>query len=241
MKLKAIFFDVDDTLYSSSEFSAMARLNSIKGMIAAGLRMEVKESLLVLNRLISKFPSNYKFLFNEFLTEVGNNKYRDSNPSIIIAAGVAAYHNTKTNWLKPYPDVFEVIKILSKTTSLCLGIISSGLAVKQSEKIFRCGLHKFLDSDALFFSENLKVDKPSKKFFQIPCSKLGLNPREVMYVGDRPIHDVKPVKEIGMISVLNRRSGKYLDVKSNVKPDFIIHDFWELLNIIDKKLNPSAS
>jgi putative hydrolase of the HAD superfamily len=234
-KLRAIFFDVDDTLYSSSEFVAMARLNSIKAMIGAGLKMEVRDCLAILNRIMKKRPSNYKFLFNDFLKEAGQGSYDGVNESILIAAGVVAYHQTKNNWLKPYADVMEVLRILSQTTPLCLGVISSGLSVKQAEKIYRFGLSKFLNPNAMFFSEDLGVDKPSRQFFTIPCKRLAIHPKEAMYVGDRPVNDVKPVKALGMISVLNRRSGKYMEVNAKIRPDYIIHDFWELLEYIHNR------
>ena len=38
-KLRAIFFDIDDTLYSTSEFSELARSASIDSMIEAGLNL----------------------------------------------------------------------------------------------------------------------------------------------------------------------------------------------------------
>ncbi len=37
MPIKAIFFDIDDTLYDSTKLTTMARKNSIKAMIDAGL------------------------------------------------------------------------------------------------------------------------------------------------------------------------------------------------------------
>jgi putative hydrolase of the HAD superfamily len=232
--LKALFLDVDDTLYSSSEFSAMARLNSVKAMINNGLRMELKECLLVLKDLMLERPSNYKYLFDDLLKAAGKERYPRVNKSVLIASAVVAYHNTKNTSLRPYPDVKEVLKILSDTTPLRLGVISSGLAVKQAEKIYRCGLHRYLDPDAIFFSETLGVDKPREDFFRLPCRRIGVDPGEAVYVGDRPNTDVGPAKSVGMISVLNQRSGKYLNTRPRKKPDFIVHDFWELLECLNR-------
>jgi putative hydrolase of the HAD superfamily len=231
--LKAVFFDVDDTLYSSSEFSAMARLNSVKAMISNGLEMDLKECLIVLKDIMQKRPSNYKYLFDDLLKKAGKKRYPHVNKSILIASAVVAYHNTKNTSLKAYPDVREVLKILSDSTSLRLGVISSGLAVKQAEKIYRCGLHRYLDPEAIFFSESLGVDKPSGDFFRLPCRRIGVEPGEAVYVGDRPNMDVGPAKAVGMISVLNQRSGKYLQIKPKIRPDFTVHDFWELLECLN--------
>lgn len=240
-KLSAVFFDVDDTLYSSSEFSALARLNSVKSMINIGLRIELKECLVILKDIMNRKPSNYKYLFDDMLKEVGKKRYPGVDRSILVAAAVVAYHNAKNTSLKPYADVKEVLKILSETTSLCLGVLSSGLAIKQAEKVYRCGLHRFLNPDAIFFSESLGVDKPNRDFFRIPCTRLKIRPEEALYVGDRPNIDVEPAKALGMVAVLNQRSGKYLQLKSRTKPDFIIHDFWELLECLNRNFEISPA
>lgn len=232
--LRAVFFDIDDTLYSSSEFAALARLNAIKAMIKAGLRMEIKECLSEANRIMARKHSNYKYLFDDLLKAVGRERYPGTHPSILIAAGIVGYHQTKSTGLKPYPDVAEVLKILSQTTPLSLGVISSGLSVKQAEKLFRFGFQKYLNPDAIFFSESLGVDKPSREFFSKPCRKTGVPFHEAMYVGDRPVNDVAPPKSLGMVTVLNRRSGKYMDSRARIKPDFVVHDFWELLERITR-------
>jgi len=230
--LRALFFDIDDTLYSSSEFSAMARLNGIKALIKNGLRMEIKECLAIVNRIMRSKQSNYNALFNDLLTEAGEDKYPFANPHVLIASAVAAYHQTKTTALKPYPDVVEVLKIFSQTTPLNLGVISSGKSVKQAEKLYRCGLSKYFHPRSIFFSESLGVDKPSRNFFINPCKSVGVKPEEALYVGDRPNLDVAPVRALGMVSVLNRRSGKYIDEPMPVAPNAIVHDFWQLLDFV---------
>jgi putative hydrolase of the HAD superfamily len=230
--LKAVFFDIDDTLYSSSEFAAMARLNAVKAMIKAGLRMELKECLVIVNKIVARKHSNYNHLFDDLLKTAGKGAYPDSNPSILIAAGVVAYHQTKNTWLKPYPDVMEVLKILKQSTPLTLGVISSGFTIKQAEKLYRCGLTRYLDPKAIFFSQSLGVDKPHKYFFAIPCRSIGVRPQEAMYVGDRPRNDLVPAMALGMVGVLNRRTGKYMDAEGRARPDYMIHDFWELLECI---------
>lgn len=235
--LKAVFFDIDDTLYSSSEFAAMARLNGVKAMIKAGLQVELKECLGIINRIVAQKHSNYNYLFDDLLKIVGKERYPHSHSSLLIAAAVVAYHQTKTAWLKPYPDVMEVLRILANSTPLLLGVISSGYTIKQAEKLYRCGVAKYIDQEAIFFSESLGVDKPKKEFFALPCKRLGINPEEAMYVGDRPQNDILPAKALGMVGVLNRRTGKYMDSKSRVKPDYIIHDFWELLECINSNFN----
>ena len=42
---RPVFFDIDDTLYSTSEFAAQARRNAVDAMIQYGLRMDRDEVL----------------------------------------------------------------------------------------------------------------------------------------------------------------------------------------------------
>jgi putative hydrolase of the HAD superfamily len=60
-RLKAIFFDIDDTLYSTYEFSEMARENAIRAMISAGLRMSKEELRQELDEIVHEFSSNYEY------------------------------------------------------------------------------------------------------------------------------------------------------------------------------------
>jgi len=39
-ELKAVLFDIDDTLFSTSDFADHARRNAIRSMIQYGLRMD---------------------------------------------------------------------------------------------------------------------------------------------------------------------------------------------------------
>ena len=131
-KLHAIFFDIDDTLYSTSEFSEEARKNSLEAMIAQGLTMSKDQLFEELQEVIREFSSNYEHHFDKLLLRLPRRYYKGKNPAIIVAAGVMAYHDTKSRLLAPYEDAVEVLRLLSKT-DLLLGVISEGLEVKQAE------------------------------------------------------------------------------------------------------------
>ena len=44
-KLRALFLDIDDTLYSTSEFAAAARRAALEAMIAHGLAMSIDDAV----------------------------------------------------------------------------------------------------------------------------------------------------------------------------------------------------
>jgi len=233
MNLKAIFFDIDDTFYSTSEFAKMARLNSVNAMIETGLKMSISECVEELREVIEEFGTNFGHHYDRLLLRIPKEKYGDINPAVIVAAGVVAYHETKYKNLKPYEEVPEVLRILS-STDLVLGVITAGLTHKQAEKLVRLKILKYLTPNAIFITDQIGIGKPNVKLYKNAYNSLGFKAEECMYVGDNPIADIDPPKTLGMITALNRRGGKYLDSKGKAEPDYVIHNMWELLDILKK-------
>ena len=56
--------------------------------------------------------------------------------------------------------------------------------MKQAEKLVRLGLVPFLDPKAIFISDQVGISKPNPKLYAVALRELGLEPAEVMYVGD---------------------------------------------------------
>lgn len=230
-KLHAIFFDIDDTLYSTSEFSEEARKNSLEAMIEQGLTMSKEQLFEELQEVIREFSSNYEHHFDKLLLRLPRRYYKGKNPAIIVAAGVMAYHDTKSRLLAPYEDAVEVLRLLSKT-DLLLGVISEGLEVKQAEKLVRMRLVKYFANNAIFISNQLGISKPNPKLYQRACSDLNIKPTESMYVGDNPLYDIDPPNSIGMMTVRMRRGGKYQEEESRTAPTLEVQNFWDLLDYL---------
>lgn len=227
--LRAIFFDIDDTLYSTSEFAEQARMASIDAMIEAGLEIDRDALRQELQEVIQEFSSNYDQHFDKLLLRIPRRAYRGRNPFCIVAAGIVAYHETKARLLAPYEDAYEVLKILAGT-KLVRGVITAGLPVKQAEKLVRLRVLGFFTPNAVFVADQLGVSKPNRKLYQRVCSDMNLRPSETMYVGDNPLTDVDPPNQIGMLTVRLRRGGKYRDVEGATRPRYEIQNFWDLLD-----------
>jgi putative hydrolase of the HAD superfamily len=234
--LGAIFFDIDDTLYSTSNFAARARNNSIAALIKTGLDLPRDIVSKELSEIITEFSSNYEQHYDKLLLRVPYRCYEGINPAILTASAVVAYHQTKFRELKPYPDVLAVLKILART-DLIRGVITSGLAIKQAEKIIRLKIYHLLTPRAIFISDQIGINKPNIKLYQRACSDLNIQPSEAMYVGDNPLTDIDPPNRLGMITVQSKRSGKYTALKGKTKPRYQINNFWELLTILKKDFN----
>ncbi len=223
MRIKVIFFDIDDTLYDSTTLTMEARKNSILAMIDAGLGIKDFDYLYnKLNEIIKKYGSNYPKHYDKLLEELN----LEWNP-VIIAAAVVAYEKTKHAYLKPYPGVIPTLIELKKRYKL--GIISNGLAVKQCEKLVHMNIHNFFDY--IIISELVGYEKPSVEIFKHALRVANVKPSEAIMVGNNPYEDIEPAKKLGMITI-RIKLGKYKELESNA--DFEIEDFSDILKIIKK-------
>src|SRR5205085_7117839 len=92
--LALITFDIDDTLYASTDFARMARENALKAMIDAGLNVTLEQAAAELDEVVSEFSSNDEHHFDRLLKRIPNACLCGFNPAILVAIGVAEYHDT---------------------------------------------------------------------------------------------------------------------------------------------------
>ena len=231
MSLDAIFFDVDDTLFSTSEFAAKARRAACDAMHEVGLKVEVDTLLTELAEVVSEFTSNYDHHFDQLLRRIPKRHYKGVNPAVIVAAGVMAYHDTKSTELRPYADAIELLADLSRL-EVVRGVITSGLTVKQAEKLLRLGVYGYLTPTAIYISAQIGINKPNVKLYRRACSDLNLKPANSMYVGDRRARDIDPANSLGMVTVLLQRGGRHGEESGETEPKHTISDFHELRAIL---------
>ena len=230
--LDMILFDIDDTLYSTTVFSERARRAAIRAMIERGLQVDEEEGVLELTEVVAEFSSNYGNHFERLLDRLGPERYPRRNPAVLVAAGVVAYHNTKRDGLELLPDVQSVLLRLY-SARVRLGVLSAGLHVKQAEKLIRLDAIQFFDPTAIFFSDQMGVSKPNPKMFLKACHAVGVPPPRVLYVGDRPTHDILPAATAGLRTVLyTGASGKYAGLGAEVAPDHAMADLRELIPVL---------
>lgn len=175
--IKAIFFDLDDTLYDSTRLARMARLAALEGMINEGLPVSRHDGWKLLNRIVREKGSNYPNhlgLLSE--TILGNVDYK------ILTAGIVAYHNTKFANIKPFADTVPTLLTLRQMKKK-LGIITNGLSTKQWEKILRLSLEHFFDG--VFISETERFEKPSFEIFMHALAAFTTEPYESIMVDDK--------------------------------------------------------
>ncbi|MHC4924798.1 MAG: TIGR02253 family HAD-type hydrolase [Planctomycetota bacterium] len=236
MPTRAVFFDIDDTLYSTASFAARARKRAMQSMVdLGGLQVTADDLYAELREVITEFGSNdsrhYERLLRRFSAEdLGGHPH-----AVLVATGVRAYHDTKVEEFCAFPGVLDDLKRLRAVDGLILGIITEGLEVKQAEKILRLGIYPYLDRNAIFISDSIGISKPNPKLWLRACETVGVEPAECVYVGDNPVKDIPPAHSLGMLTIRIRHpESKYASVESGVPPDHEIDDFASLLVILEE-------
>jgi len=233
MTLRAVLFDIDDTLFATSEFAARARRRAVEAMTSSGLGIDADTAYAELQEVVREFSSNYSRHFHQLITRLGDCILPGVHPAIVIASGVRAYHATKEH-MHPYQDAILVLDALRRT-NLVRAVLSNGLTIKQAEKLVRLGLANAFSPGAVFISEEMGIAKPNSKIFRIACERLGVEPGDALYVGDNAPMDMDPAHEAGLLTCLRAGSGKHGAAKGRHTPDFIVKELTELIPILQDR------
>ena len=196
-KLKAILFDLDDTLYLEKDF-VKSGFKAVASFIQNdnGINEEV-----VYDRLCSIFNSgerekifdNYIIEFEEINYSINElvNLYRTHLPNIKLIPGIKEY-------------------LLSLSKEYKLGLITDGYIQTQKNKINALGLNNIFDQILITEELGRKFWKPSIVPFSTICDKLGVIPTDAIYIADNPKKDFKGPNQLGMDSMrLRLRDGEH--------------------------------
>lgn len=192
--IKAVFFDIDDTLYDTSGFAKLARKAALNVMIDAGLPLDSNEAYLLLREIIDEYGSNYDKHFNILTKRV----FGEEKP-LLIALGMITYHNVKFALLRLFPQTTKTL-IYLKEQGYHLGVISNGITIKQWEKLIRLDLHHFFDH--VITSEEARAEKPDKYIFELAMEKMGCNASNSIMIGNKFSEDIIGALNAGMSAIL---------------------------------------
>lgn len=126
---------------------------------------------------------------------------------------------------KAFDEVRSVLEALSRRFIICIGSTSDTEPLKRDVKNNKIPIKR------IYTSESLRVYKPKKAFYQAIADDLGIDAREMLFVGDSLIDDVFGPSQIGMKTCfVDRRSVGVADIK----PDYTIRSLDEILSIVNK-------
>jgi putative hydrolase of the HAD superfamily len=109
----------------------------------------------------------------------------------------AAYRDAIEGALVPLPGVEELLETLGDRYAL--GVLTDGPARAQYGKLETLGWRDLFD--AIVVTGELPAGKPDPRTFATICDALGVDPEEVVFVGDHPKADIEGAAEAGMTTV----------------------------------------
>ena len=209
MKIKAVIFDIEDTLYDASLQMRMARFNAIRAMIESGLPIDLENGYKKLEEIVGKYGPHYNKHFDKLLEHLG----LKWNPRV-IAAGVLAYRETSQAYLKPFPDTMPtIIKLRDKGYKL--GVVSDGIAVKEWQKLIQLGLHHLFHS--VIISEEYGAKELNSELFKKCLKELNAEPSESIYVSSRLNRAILHANKAGLISVRLKKGDHYVEEPKSIE------------------------
>ncbi len=221
--LKAIVFDLDNTLV---DFMAMKRVAvdaGIDAMLDAGIELERSEIKSRIDEIYRTRGIEYQQVFDDLI--FGIFQRIDHR---ILAAGIIAYRRSREAALKPYPHVTATLMALLKR-GVKLAVLSDAPSREAWLRLCHVNLHHIISLAVTF--DDTGERKPSPKPFRKVLELLEVEPSEALMVGDWADRDIVGAKSVGMRTAF-ARYGDTFNTKDH-GADYDLTDISELLKIVD--------
>src|SRR4030067_978618 len=126
MKIKAVIFDLDDTLYDcTGSLIDASRRRAARAMVEAGLPCS-EEEVYALQKELTEKHGPYHLVFNEIVNKYGADRK-------LVTLAYKAYNSSEVVDIKPFPDVIPTLQEL-KGKGHKLFLLTVGVDERQEEK-----------------------------------------------------------------------------------------------------------
>ncbi|MFA7398526.1 MAG: HAD hydrolase-like protein [Candidatus Bathyarchaeia archaeon] len=225
LKIKAIMFDLDNTLIDFLHMKQSACKSAVHAMVLAGLRLKENEAYTRLMDTYFSVGIESDLAFTEFLRKENQFDYK------ILAAAINAYLEAKNNSLIPYPNVLPTLKQLEEK-NLFLAIVTDAPKTKAYQRLLGMKIDHFFRFVVGY--EDTNSFKVTGLPFLLALDLLKKEVRdikngEILMVGDSLERDIIPAKKLGLKTALSR----YGENKTQIgTADFELKTFKDILNIL---------
>jgi len=224
--IKAIIFDLDNTLLDFMKMKQFSVKAAITAMNEAGLNVDEVEAYNDIFKLYETNGWENQQVFDDYLNQTIG---KVSNK--ILAAGIVSYRRAREATLLVYPNVNKTLIQLIKM-DIKLAVVSDAPSREAWMRLYYLNLHHVFDTVLTY--DDSKERKPSPKPFEMALNILNVNSGEALMIGDWPDRDVVGAKQIGMKTIFARYGDTFGTIDSGA--DWDVNDIYEVVNII-KGLN----
>lgn len=230
---KAVFLDLDNTIFSFDEMykkTSLEALNQVIGIERLGIPVETFYDTFrsIADELYFEYEKGLRTMdsyrderwlrtFEHFRVPMSDATMDQLNEYIV------------TQYLKhvePYSGAREFLDKLQKHCRV--GLITNGPVEMQLSKLDKMDLRSFFEEDLVVISEEVGVSKPDPRIFHTALSKAGISSADALHIGDSMKHDIIGANGIGMASALihTRVHG------AHQAPTYYFQDFYQASKII---------
>jgi len=222
--IRAIIFDLDNTLTDFMKMKRAAIDSAVDGMMDGGLTLSREEISEKIYKVYDREGIEYQQVFDLFLKEeLGRIDYK------ILASAIVAYRRARDSYLVLYPHVNLTLMELLKR-GLKLAVVSDAPRVQAWMRLAQLQLQHLFDPVVAF--EDTGEKKPSPKPFARALEMLQVKPQEAIMLGDWPERDVLGASKLGIRTAFARYGDTFGTVHSGA--DFDLNDIYELIGIVDR-------
>ena len=201
--IKAVIFDLDDTLISEHEY-IRSGFKVVAKVLSEKYKLSQEDVFLQLMNLFQESPKN---VFNRIL-----DFYHIDYTTEEIKELIAVYRHHLPN-ISLYEDAKFILNELSEK-SLKLGVITDGYQVTQRNKLLSLGIDAYFDSIIVTDELGREFWKPHARPYELIKAQLGVEFNEIIYIGDNVSKDFITAKKLGMYTVqVEREEGIYAQLK----------------------------
>lgn len=218
--LKAVIFDLDDTLYEYEYLNEQA-INAVCKKFSHILNVSEKRVFDAFE--YGKYQTKNTMhdcasRHNRMIYFQKTSEYLNLNPVEYTFSMYETYWNYILENMKLYPGVLQLFKRL-KDNQIKIAICTDLTVNIQHKKLKKLDIWKYLD--VLVTSEEADAEKPDPRMFKLVLQKLGIEATEALYVGDSIKKDIIGADSMGIKPIwFNAKEcqiglpKKYLIVKS---------------------------
>lgn len=210
--IKAVFFDIDDTLYSFRDTHKIA-MESLDTYAEKRLQVDKvtfrRTVKAVQDKLVQRMGVNSAAIHNR-LIRFQNVLQLLGKPIHPYAREMySLYWDTLLLFAEPEPGVRELLQEL-KSQGIFIGIGTDMTSYIQVKKLEKLGVAEFID--CIVTSEEAGVEKPGKALFDLCLEKAGMKPQECLFIGDNCKKDISGAKDAGMYYLCYSKYSACVDV-----------------------------
>ncbi|HSP87964.1 MAG TPA: TIGR02253 family HAD-type hydrolase [Ignavibacteriaceae bacterium] len=220
--IKAIVFDLDNTLVDFMKMKRRAIEEAIPAMIDSGLKITSEEANRIIDEIYKERGIEYQQVFDVLLQRTLNKIDHK-----ILAAGIIAYRRAREASLIPYPHVYSTLNNLLKM-GIKMGVLSDAPSKEAWLRLAFLNFHHTFDAVVTF--DDTRERKPNPAPFQKILERLEVNANEALMVGDWAERDIQGAKKVGMKTAF-AKYGDTFDTEHH-DADYELADISVLVEII---------